>query len=129
MQALTREAILAAPDLKPTKVEVPEWGGFVYVRQMTGAERGALEAEAIADKKNHVATLRSRMAARCICNEAGDRLFADADIEALGKKSQAGLDRVMAAIAQANALGDEGVTAAGESSTGGPSAGSGSASP
>ena len=129
MQALTREAILAAPDLKPIKVDVPEWGGFVHVRHLTGTERGALEAEAIADKKNHVATLRSRMAARCICDESGRRLFNDADIEALGKKSQVALDRVLAVINQANALGDEGVAAAGESSTGEPSAGSGSVSP
>lgn len=129
MPALTREAILAAPDLKPTKVEVPEWGGFVHVRQMTGADRGALEAEAMGDKKNHIATLRSRMAARCICDEAGVRLFNDSDIEALGKKSQAALDRVLAEITKANGLGDEGVTAAGESSTGDPSAGSGSDSP
>jgi hypothetical protein len=129
MQALTREAILAASDLKPTKVDVPEWGGFVHIRQMTGAERGALEAESMGDKKTHVATLRARMAARCICDETGNRLFSDADIEALGKKSQAALDRVLAAITQANGLGDEGVTAAGESSTGGQSAGSGPSSP
>lgn len=128
MQALTREAILAATDLKPTRVEVPEWGGFLYVRHLTGTERGALEAEAIADKKNHIVTLRSRMAARCICDEAGNRLFNDSDIEAMGKKSQVALDRVLEAINQTNALGDEGVSAAGESSTGDPSAGSGSSS-
>jgi hypothetical protein len=129
MNVLSREAILGAQDLKPTPVDVPEWDGTVYVRQLTGAERGALEAEAMADRTNHVATLRQRMAVRCLCDADGKRLFTDADAPALAAKSAAALDRIFAAIAKASALGDEGVATAGESSTGVPSTGSGSGSP
>lgn len=126
---LDRAAILAAVDLKPVPVEVPEWGGVVYIRPLTGAERGTLEAEALANKAEHLATLRQRLAVRCLCDADGRRLFADSDAPALAAKSAAALDRVLAAITKANALGDEGVSSAGESSTGGQSAGSGSVSP
>jgi hypothetical protein len=30
--ALTKDEILAAPDLKPELVDVPEWGGSVWLR-------------------------------------------------------------------------------------------------
>ena len=44
---LNREAILAAEDLPRELVEVPEWGGAVYVRALTGAERDQFEASKI----------------------------------------------------------------------------------
>ena len=126
---LDAASILSAPDLKPTPVEVPEWGGVVYVRAMTGAERGPHEAESMTDKAGHVAGIRQRMAVRCLCDKDGKRLFRDDQAEDLGKKSSAALDRILAAITKANALGEEGVTEAGKSSTGDTSAGSGSDSP
>jgi hypothetical protein len=126
---LDRLAILSAPDLKPVPVNVPEWNGTVFVRPLTGAERGALEAEAVADKTGNVATLRQRLAVRCICDQDGKRLFDDKDGPALAAKSASALDRICAAISKLNALGDQGVTDAGESSTGEPSAGTGSVSP
>jgi hypothetical protein len=43
---LTRDSILNAKDLKKELVKVPEWGGEVYVRCMTGSERDAFESEA-----------------------------------------------------------------------------------
>jgi hypothetical protein len=126
---LDRLAILSAPELKPTPVNVPEWNGTVYVRPLTGAERGALEAEALSDKSGHVTTLRQRLAVRCICDQDGKRLFDDKDAAALAAKSASALDRICAVISKVNALGDQGVTDAGESSTGDQSAGTGSVSP
>ena len=42
--ALTREQILSVEDLARETVHVPEWGGDVIVRTMTGTERGQWES-------------------------------------------------------------------------------------
>ena len=44
MNILSKEAILAADDLPREKVNVPEWGGEVLVRTMSGTDRDAFEA-------------------------------------------------------------------------------------
>src|SRR4051812_3187961 len=94
---LSRDAILGADDLKRETVPVPEWGGTVCVRTMTGAERDDYEAETYrmrgASADNNLANLRARLCVRTICDESGQRLFTDQDIDALGKKSAAALDR------------------------------------
>lgn len=95
---LTRDAILAATSIRREVVEVPEWGGQVLVRGLTGTERDQLEAgtlkgigkNAQADMRN----FRARLAALSICDETGKRLFSDSDIAALGQTSAAALDRV-----------------------------------
>ena len=43
MNILSKEAILAADDLPREIVSVPEWGGQVCVRTMTGTDRDAFE--------------------------------------------------------------------------------------
>ena len=127
MGALTREAILAAQDLPSKPVDVPEWGGQVFVRSMTGAERDQYEQAMIAsrgpDGKINIANVRARLVAFCAVDENGKRLFADADLEALGAKSAAALDRVFAAASALNGIGQQDVEALGE-----PSAAAGAAS-
>ena len=44
---LTKDQILEANDLQSESVTVPEWGGDVLVRTMTGADRDAFEASMI----------------------------------------------------------------------------------
>ena len=103
---LTREAILGADDLPREKVDVPEWGGAVYVRTMTGAERDKYEAELLAteDKTARLVNIRARLAGLTVCDEAGKRVFADGDIEALGAKSAAALDRIFPVAMRLNGL-------------------------
>ncbi len=48
MNILTKEAILAADDLPRETVLMPEWGGDVYVRTMSGTDRDAFESSLIA---------------------------------------------------------------------------------
>lgn len=91
MALLTRDAILRAEDLLREKVEVPEWGGEVWVRAMTAAERDRLEA-AVLDGKT--ASIRALVAAMCMVDERGERLFGDQDVEALARKNAQALDRV-----------------------------------
>ena len=44
MTILTRDQILQANDLVTETVEVPEWGGSVFVKSLTGVERDQFEA-------------------------------------------------------------------------------------
>lgn len=99
---LTKEIILAAEDLTRKALEVPEWGGAVYVRTMCGTERDEWE-KSLADVKDS-ANVRARLAVRCLCDEQGNRLFADADAEALGKKSGKILCRVFDLAIELNRL-------------------------
>lgn len=111
MGILTKEAILAADDLPRELVNVPEWGGDVFVRTMTGTDRDAFEASLIG-KEGRMENVRARLVSLALCNEAGERMFDDAEIAALGKKSARALDRVFSVAQRLNGIGTEQVEAA-----------------
>lgn len=97
-QYLKKDQILSANDILREEVEVPEWGGAVLVQGLTGKERDQLEASMIQGKGKkaqvNLENLRAKLVARTIVDETGTRVFEDADIPALAKKSAAALNRV-----------------------------------
>jgi hypothetical protein len=102
---LSRDAILSASDLPTEDVEVPEWGGSVRVRTMTGAERDQLEGEQIAlPKGDQARNFRARLVVRTACDEAGASLFTVSDVNALAGKSAAALDRVFTVATRLNGM-------------------------
>lgn len=103
---LTREQILAAADLTVETVEVPEWGGSVGVRVMTGAERDRFEQQMAAAKGRTVENVRAGLVAVVACDEKGERLFDAADVVALGGKSASALERVFAVAMKLNKFSD-----------------------
>jgi len=92
MGLLTREQILSADDVKTEIVPVPEWGGEVRVRGMTGLERDRFEAKAVDEDFENV---RAAYAAATIIDEDGNNLFDAEDITELGDKSSSALQRVL----------------------------------
>lgn len=84
-------------------LSVPEWGGEVYIRQMASRDRDAFEAE-MANEQGRMVNFRARLAARCICDQAGKRIFTDADIEALGERSSVALGRIFDACTRLNSI-------------------------
>lgn len=108
MKELSRADILAVDDLKKEKLSVPEWGGEIYIRTMNGMERDGYE-EWAAGAGRSLKGIRGRLAALCIVNAAGERLFSDEDIPALGQKSAAALERVVKAAMRLNAVTDDDV--------------------
>ena len=110
---LSREMILAAEDLPMERVEVPEWGGFVYIRTLTGKERDKYEDGCFVGKgRKRVYTLRdtrARLAVLAVCDETGRRLFTDTDIDRLGGRSAAALDRVFEVAQRLSGVSDEDV--------------------
>lgn len=107
---LSKNQILEAADLKSEVVDVPEWGGSVLVRTMTGADRDAFETSMItvaADgtRRPDMSNLRAKLVALTLVDEANNRLFDVADIPRLALKSAAALERVFEAAQRINGLG------------------------
>lgn len=111
---LDRATILSAKDIRREPLDVPEWGGTLYVRVMTGSERDEFERIVLNGKTAGpgMSNLRARMAAITICDESGQRMFVDADMIELGKKSATALDRVFAKAQEINRIGAEEVESA-----------------
>ena len=111
MEYLTKEQILQADDLEMEVVEVPEWGGSVLVRGLTGTERDAFEGSIIVLKGKrssmNMRNVRAKLVARSVVDEFMERLFSDADVEALGKKSAAALDRVFSVAQRLSGVSDD----------------------
>lgn len=110
MAVLTRAAILAAADIKTQTVAVPEWGGEVLVGSMNGQARDEWEQSLISraggKSEPNLANVRARLVAATVVDEDGNRIFTAADVEALGKKSSAALERVCKVAQRLNGLGD-----------------------
>jgi hypothetical protein len=107
---LNKDQILEALDLKSEAVDVPEWGGSVLVRTMTGADRDAFETSMITvsldgTRKPDMTNLRAKLVALTLVDEANNRLFDVADIPRLALKSAAALERVFDAAQRINGIG------------------------
>jgi len=109
---LTAKSILDANDLTKEKVEVPEWSGHLFVRVMPGYARDAWEAHVFLSQEDagkRMKNLRARLIAATACDEQGNLLFNEKQIEALGKKSSKAMDRVFEAASRLNGLTKEDV--------------------
>ncbi|WP_461365749.1 hypothetical protein [Candidatus Darwinibacter acetoxidans] len=95
---LDRDKILKADDIEVRELEVPEWGGSVYVRGMTGRERDQFEAGIVKQKGRNteinMKNARAKLVVLCTVDENGKRIFGDADIALLADKSAKALDRI-----------------------------------
>jgi hypothetical protein len=98
MKLLTRDQIRAATDVTFEEVSVPEWGGSVRVKALSGAERDAYEASLTQQKgkkvRMNMQNVRARLARLACVDEAGQPIFQPSDEHWLGQKSAAALDRV-----------------------------------
>ena len=106
MALLNRNQILEVKDIKTEIVEVPEWGGSVLVKLLTGTERDQFEASVIDDKgKFKKDNVRAKLVLKCAVDEEGKPLFQAADLEAIGAKSAAALDRIFSVAQKLNRMG------------------------
>jgi len=116
---LTADDIFQADDLPRERIEVPEWGGHIYIRTMTGAERDSWEESIL---KMNVRTVngksvqqtevirknaRANLVSRVCCDESGTSLFSPDQATELGRKSSAALDRCWEVAQRLNHLSDD----------------------
>lgn len=112
MALLGRNAILEAKDLQTEDVPVPEWGGEVRIRMLTGEERDQFEASMVELRKDGTTkanreNVRARLLILCIVNENGETMFNKADIKLLGRKSAKALERVVNACNELNGISEK----------------------
>jgi hypothetical protein len=128
MGLLSKDQIWAANDLSTVDVSVPEWGGEVRLKTLTGAERDQYEADSFKMHKGrqeaNLSNLRARLVAMCAVDENGQPLFTRGDVLKLGQKSAIALERVFEAAARINGMSDEDVEVLAGNSEGGPNEGS-----
>jgi hypothetical protein len=110
---LTRDQILKSNDIETITVPVPEWGGEVLVKTMSGKERDDFEQSLFEgqgkDRKQNLKNLRAKLVSRTIVDESGKRLFTDSDIDLLGTKSASALDRVFEVSQKQNKISNDDV--------------------
>lgn len=114
---LTKHQIFSANDTHIETVKVPEWGGDVGIRVISGAARDQLDTflASIVDARGNVvnvAGLRSKVCVLSCCDESGEPIFSEKDIPALQAKSSLALDRVTQAAMKLNGLGKAAVEGA-----------------
>src|ERR1035437_8715941 len=103
--AVSRDNIFGSKDRPSEKVNVPQWGGDVYVSTITGTERDAFESAITSSEgKVSVENIRAKLLVRCLTDENGNRLFTDADALQLGTKSANILDRLFTVARKLNGL-------------------------
>lgn len=108
--SLSRDAILGASDQVTEPVDVPEWGGKVNVRSLTGRELDHYNSNIRKQVGNQVVMQpnpRAKLVALALVDDAGERLFADKDVEALGRKNSKVIDRLWDVAARLSGLTDE----------------------
>lgn len=110
---LTKEQILAANDLGLLEVPVKSWGGSVYIRVMSVAERDAYENEWVRNKKagvEGVDNFRTKFLQKVLCDSKGQLLFTTPDdVQALGNKSAKVMSLLWQKAMEHNALTEEDV--------------------
>lgn len=114
MAFLSKDDILNADDRKTVTVSVPEWGGEVLVRSLSGRERDEFEASTVrirgGKREDNMENLRARLVSLCMVDDNGRRLFTSKhEIAALGTKSVAALQRVFNKCQELNGMSDEDV--------------------
>lgn len=112
MALLTKEQILGADDRNNTTVEVPEWGGSVKVRSMSGAEAEKYTEIVSEEDRSGVANL-ALLIAMCAVDGDNKAMFPNEDdIKALANKDINVLNTVAQACMKVNGFDQEKVAEA-----------------
>jgi hypothetical protein len=96
--SLSKTDILKVEDLPREKMSVPEWGGHIWIRVLTGAE---------ADSLGSTAPSPARIAMLSVCDKDGVRLFGEKDMSTLQAKSSVVLRRIVEAALKLSGLSTE----------------------
>ncbi|MBA0126280.1 hypothetical protein H0B56_12080 [Haloechinothrix sp. YIM 98757] len=103
MSLLTADEILATDDIPYEDVEVPEWGGTVRVRGLTGTQRArvngtmmAIKGQDVQVKSDAIAETEIRIVALSLVDEQFQPLFSITQTRKLGEKNAGVISRLFA---------------------------------
>lgn len=105
---LTRDQILDAKDLATEIISIPEWCGDVIVTELPSSDAATLhefihtgdDDERVIDNEY----LMAKLAARCLVDDQGNRLFRDDDYRLLARKHPRAVAVIGAAALKLNVL-------------------------
>jgi len=110
MTTLSKEQIIAVKDIKTKVVDVPEWGGSVIIREMSGKVREEFEMfvqeRRSADDSLNLRGMRTLVLSQTLVDEEGNALFTKDDMSMLGEKNAAVIDRLFTVAMELNKIGD-----------------------
>ncbi|CAB4121376.1 MULTISPECIES: hypothetical protein [Polynucleobacter] len=101
---LSKQDILAANDLKRVEVDVPEWGGKVWVTSFSADAKDAIEFNLMNLSKKSGVGLRAAYVGLAIVDEHGQRLFTDEELPMLGTKFAGAIDRIFEKVSEINRI-------------------------
>ena len=104
MGYLNADSILHADDFVYADVEVPEWGGTVRIRSLSGAQRVTLKKAIDAGQDDIDKTL----CVMCIVDEDGNRILHRNQIGELSKKSTKAITRIAIKALEISGMRDPG---------------------
>jgi hypothetical protein len=116
MALLTRDQIIgesARDDRDFEDVPVPEWGGEVRLRSISGAQRDRYEASIIQqngeNRKVNLINARAKLIVLCATDENGRPLFSSEDVSDLGRKNAKAISRLFDAARKLAGMSEEDV--------------------
>lgn len=109
MALLGKNEILNIDDSQWEEIPVPEWGGDVRIRGLSGDEVDKYEASLMRLRKGKpdlaIQSATARLVAWCLVDENNSRLFVNEDeVKELGKKSGKALQRCFDKAAELSGL-------------------------
>jgi hypothetical protein len=102
---LTLDDILGADDIRTEYVEVPEWGGTVRLRSLTGLERDRIVNASQKDENGPA--FYARVVAASLIDDDGKNIADPSAAAKLVKKNAGALFRVWKACARLSGIGDD----------------------
>jgi len=103
MAFLTLDEIKGVDDITKRTIEVPEWGGDVCVKSMSGRLRNNLEQK-ISSNAPH-GDVKMLIVTNCCIKEDGSRLFSDSDKKWLLEKASKPLETIFEAVCKMSGIG------------------------
>jgi len=113
---LTRDDILSIDDVVKFAVEVPEWGGTIYIKVLSGAEKESFETftqrrlsgmgtDGKQDlSKVDIRQVRVTLLQMAIVDSTGNRLFTTDDLGKLNQKNGTVIERLVAIAQKHNGM-------------------------
>ena len=94
-----RDDILKSRTAKPKMEAIQVFGHPLYVRKIKGAELDQYEGQRLdirsaKDIRINYRNMRARLVVLVLCDENGERIFSDADVEAVGELPADELDAI-----------------------------------
>lgn len=103
-----RDEVLAANAPKSEPLFIPEWNRTVLIREMQCDQRDKFDLDSVSEKDSNpdkkLQRIRARLVCAVTCEENGDRIFTDADVDEIGRGSSVVADRIYDVGARLNRL-------------------------